>query len=295
MRRVPTCLAAVLLIAACALAMPARSERFARGLLFEVSRDGVPPSYVFGTLHSNDPRALDVAPPVRDALARSRRLALENVLGGAQTPVFLEEAQYPDGRRLADHFDVATIDRIREALGSHAPSRDIFERLKPWAVLLLLGQPVSDDATPALDQQLAGEARSQHMRILGLELPEEQAAALDAIAIPSQVALVHFALDERDVLLADQERAIAAWLDRDLARLADLAREPGRRDPKLAPHLAELMRHLIDDRSVLMAHRLFLPLREGRLFVAVGALHLYGEHGLLALIAAQGYRVRRLY
>ena len=44
-----------------------------------------------------------------------------------------------------------------------------------------------------------------------------------------------------------------------------------------------------------MAHRLFLPLRDGRTFVAVGALHLYGRDGLLALIRAQGYRVRRVF
>jgi uncharacterized protein YbaP (TraB family) len=44
-----------------------------------------------------------------------------------------------------------------------------------------------------------------------------------------------------------------------------------------------------------MAHRLFIPLREGRLFVAVGALHLYGPKGMLALLREQGYRVTRIY
>ena len=44
-----------------------------------------------------------------------------------------------------------------------------------------------------------------------------------------------------------------------------------------------------------MAHRLFLPLRAGRVFVAVGALHLHGRRGLLALLREQGYRVSVVY
>jgi uncharacterized protein YbaP (TraB family) len=63
----------------------------------------------------------------------------------------------------------------------------------------------------------------------------------------------------------------------------------------MAPHFAQLTRYLVEGRSALMAHRLFLPLREGRVFVAVGALHLYGSKGLLALIRAQGYSIHRVY
>ena len=287
--------AAALFAVASLLAFPAGAERYTHGLLFEIKRDGAPASYVFGTLHSSDPRVVDLPSPVRDAFGHARRLAVESVLSEAQASTFLEQAQYTDAHRLSDDFDAATVDRIREALGTLAPSATVFERLKPWAILLLLSRPRGEDGTPALDQQLVSEARTRHMLVLGLELPEEQASAFDAIPIESQVALVRYALDRRETVLADQERALRAWRDRDLEGLAVLLREPGRRDAKLAPHLAELKRHLIDDRSALMAHRLFLPLREGRIFVAVGALHLYGDRGLLALIAEQGYRVRRLY
>jgi len=56
-----------------------------------------------------------------------------------------------------------------------------------------------------------------------------------------------------------------------------------------------LARHIVDNRSVTMAHRLYLPLRSGRVFAAVGATHLYGTRGVLRLIEQQGYRVARAY
>ncbi|MBK7472549.1 MAG: TraB/GumN family protein [Betaproteobacteria bacterium] len=52
---------------------------------------------------------------------------------------------------------------------------------------------------------------------------------------------------------------------------------------------------MILDRTALMHHRLFLALRSGRVFVAVGALHLYGEQGLLALLREDGYRLTRVW
>jgi len=46
---------------------------------------------------------------------------------------------------------------------------------------------------------------------------------------------------------------------------------------------------------VVMAHRLYMPLREGRVFVAIGVNHLYGEEGVLRLLQKQGYRVTPVY
>lgn len=268
---------------------------YSEGLLFRVDRPGVPPSYVFGTLHSNDPRVAALPPEVARALGGTRRLAPEILLADADLAGFYANAQYEDGRRLADQFDAATLARIDAALGADRPPRDVFERLKPWAVLMLLAQPRSPADGPTLDRVLVAEARRRKIDVFGLELPDEQIASLDAIPLASQVALVHWALDHRAGLIADHDAAIAAWQARDLARLHALSLAPGLADPALAPHLSELMRHLIDNRSVLMAHRLFLPLRSGRVFVAVGALHLYGANGLLALIRDQGYRVRRVW
>ena len=284
----------LLLALAATTAAAAPPEPFARGVLFRVDAPGKPASWVYGTLRSSDPRVVVPPPAVARALTQSRRLAPELLLSRAELPEYFAATQLEDDRRLADFLDAGTRARIRAALGAAAPAEDVFERMKPWAVLLLLAEPAPAASAPTMEEALIVLARRQRIRVFGLELPDEQVAAFDTMPVASQVALVRWTLARRDLLALDREREVAAWLDRDLARIAALVRAPDRAQTEMAPHFAQAMRHLVDNRSILMAHRLFLPLREGRVFVAVNAVHLYGRTGLLALIEAQGYRIVRV-
>lgn len=51
---------------------------------------------------------------------------------------------------------------------------------------------------------------------------------------------------------------------------------------------------LIHERNARMLKRLLPILSEGRAFVAVGALHLPGDDGLIALLRTSGYSLTRL-
>jgi uncharacterized protein YbaP (TraB family) len=53
--------------------------------------------------------------------------------------------------------------------------------------------------------------------------------------------------------------------------------------------------NLIDRRNLLMVERMAMRLAEGNAFIAVGALHLPGDQGILHLLEQQGYKVRPLY
>ena len=270
-------------------------EPVSRGLLFRIDKPGVAASFVFGTLHSGDPRVTALPRPVSEAFDRARTFAPEVHFSESDIAGFFAAAQFDDGRRLTDFFDAASLSAIRAALGATAPADDVLVRLKPWAVLLKLGEQPAADGGETLDRNLLADAMRRRLAVVGLELPDEQISAFDAIPLATQVALVQFVLAHRDMLARNHEAVIRAWLDRDLAQLALLGAAPGRLYPEIAPHFAELTRHLVENRTAQMAHRLFLPLRAGRVFVAVGALHLHGERGLLALLRALGYRVSVVY
>jgi uncharacterized protein len=283
--------AALVLVPAAVLA----AEKFSQGLLWRVSRDGTPTSYVFGTIHVADPRVLDLPEPVSRALERSRRFYTETLLGAREEARFFEAAQFEDGRRLEPMIGAQAYAQVAGQLRARNVPDEIIARIKPWAALANLTVLPEDYESASLDQKLAELARKRGMRVLGLEGIEEQISVFERIPLDTQIELLKHALEHRDELAAMIEPTIQAWMRRDLAGLKSVSGRIEARYPEMAAHYRILFRGVVHNRTVVMAHRLFMPLREGRAFVAVGANHLYGDEGLLALIEEQGYRVRRVW
>ena len=282
------------LASTCALA----AEPFGRGLLWRLDKPGVPSSWVYGTFHSSDPRVTALPMSVERAFAGARTFAMEIYLSEVEEQGFFEAMQFDDQRRLEPLVGSEEYARLREVLGESVPPEDVLARTKPWAALLRVAAARAASRTQdglTLDRALLAAALERRMTVMGLEGLDEQVAAFDSIPLPSQLALLKHALDHAEELDAQLEAAIQAWLARYLAGLSKIGAQSGGDDAELAGHYAVLSRKLIENRSVLMAHRLFLPLAHGRVFVAVGALHLYGSKGLLALLREQGYRPHRIY
>jgi uncharacterized protein YbaP (TraB family) len=270
-------------------------SKFTKGLLWRVSRAGVAPSYLFGTIHVADPRVLDLPDPVASALARARRYYTESFQGEREAMRLLEAGQFDDGRRLEPLIGAGAYAKVVEMLRERQVPDDVIARLKPWAVLANLTVTPEDYEKVTLDQRLVELARARKLRVLGLEGIEEQISVFDRIPLDTQVELLKHALDHRDELAAMIEPTIRAWMNRDLAGIRMASTRAAERYPEVAVHYRILFRRVVENRSIVMAHRLFLPLREGGAFIAVGANHLYGAGGMLALIEKQGYRVERVY
>ena len=268
---------------------------FSNGLLWRVSRTGVADSFVLGTIHIADPRVSMIPPPVDEALARARDLAMEIVPGPVSDPRLFELEEFDDGRRLEPLIGSEAFAQVREELiAKDVPAR-VIDRLKPWAAMMKLARsPPSGDGI-SLDERLFAAARTRRMRVWSLEGVEEQIASFDAIPMDSQVALLKHVLAYREAHAATLEPTIDAWLRGDLSALARISERAGRNFPDMSRHFGQLTKHIVHNRTILMHHRLFLPLRGGRVFVAVGAMHLHGDRGLLAILKKDGYRITRVW
>lgn len=300
--------AALALVACCALgsaqaAAPAERELFSEGLLWRITKKGssAAPSYVFGTIHIADPRVAAIPGPVLAALKSCRSFAAEINTQAFAYGASNGSARGADGELLSDG---KTLDRllgepayaqVRELLRAQGVGDATTLRMKPWAAMLKIGRTAPRGDGASLDSNLLAAAERLRLKPIGLEWVEEQVAAFDGIPLDSQVNLLRHVAQDRQALEAFAEPAIQAWLARDLQALTEVGDQIGSKYPNVAYDYWQMTKQVVFNRSVVMNHRLTLPLRGGRVFVAVGALHLPGKRGLLALLQRDGYQLERIW
>lgn len=235
--------------------------------------------------------------PVAEAFDTARSLTVEFTAGAYSRERFLEAAMFLDAQTLEDKIGARDFERVVAHLAPVGLSREFVLKLKPWGVLVNLRNPRSVTRTPAptLDEQLYARARARRLTLHTMENVEEQVFTFDEFPMDSQVALLRHALAHQTELAEMTERTLAAYLARDLDAIWRVQEDFVRRHPQIATHNAVFVKRVIYDRSVVMAFRMQRQLRYGNAFVALGALHLRGVKGVLALLEQDGYRVRRLY
>lgn len=284
-----------LLLAAVCLAFTfsvSAGERFDHGLLWKIQPDNGAASYLFGTMHSDDPQVVNLPAPVQQAFDGATGLVVEVELDEQALMGMAGALLLSDGRSLEGLVGKALYQRTLKALAAQGMPEFMIARLKPWAAAVSLMTPPPGEGV-ILDLALYQQALAGGKKVRGLETVDEQMGLFDSLSEREQLSMLRDTLNN----LADIERQLddvqAAYLERDLQRLLAISKESMQgEDPLLAQRF---MKKVIDDRNHRMAQRMQAHLREGRYFIAVGALHLPGKEGLLNLLSERGYRVTRVY
>lgn len=275
-----------------ALPVQERADYFDTGLLFKVDKEGGDPSFLFGTMHSEDPRVTRLPQAVRQAFDDAEQFAMEVLMDEATLMESMAALLLTDGRDLEDIIGPGLYREAMEAAGELGYPVTACRRFKPWALVTLLSIPAPSSGD-YLDIILYQRALEQGKQMIGLETVQEQLAPFDSLSDEEQTLLLRATLESLDELPALYEELLSAYVRRDLAALVEL------NNTHLDASDSELGRRLnkgvIEDRNQRMAQRLLPVLKEGSAFVAVGALHLPGKDGVLHLLERQGYRIKRVY
>ncbi len=261
-----------------------------RGLLWRIDKAGTQPSYLFGTIHVSDPAITDLPEPVATALKRSEQFVMEAQLDGAAMLAFAQEMFFRDGTQLSDLIDADLYQRAETLLANYGIPPMAVQSLKPWAAFMTLSMP-PDTGLP-LDLVLKSRAQEHGLPVHGLETVAEQAAIFEELDRSTQLQLLRDSICHYETLQGDMADMKQLYLQRDLAGLFSYQN-------KYRLHASDdyrqLMQRLLWDRNQLMVERMQSRLETGGAFVAVGAMHLAGDRGVLNLLEETGYQVEPIY
>jgi len=277
----------VLFSQALVAALPSTGPAY--GLLWEISRPGIPPGYLFGTIHSEDSGVIALAPAVERVFSGSRQVVLEVNLDADAMAAGGVAMLMSDGRLLPDIIGKDLFAQAATALRTRGIPEPVAQRMKPWAAATALSMPAPETGR-VLDVVLFERAQQAGKTLHGLETITEQLAVFEGLPLDDQIALLRDAVEQFAGIDAMHAELLAAYKRQDLAAMMainEAALATG--DQRLAE---EFQRRLIVERNHRMAERMEPYLQQGGAFVAVGALHLPGEQGLVRLLEQRGYTLR---
>ncbi|MCK9540457.1 MAG: TraB/GumN family protein [Novosphingobium sp.] len=287
-RRIGTFAAAIFLIVIGACQPQPQS---ARPALWEVTGPNGEQGWLFGTIHSLDRPAQWRTPPVDKALAGADRVVVEvaNVSDGAAlAEVFTRLSRTPGLPPLTDRVEPAARPALETLLKRAGLKANGFTDMETWAAALTLAQAEqdADGARNGIDRAVLAAARGKP--VVELEGAAAQLGIFDGLPEKEQRDLLAIVIADSGALDRESADLAEAWRTGDFAVIERETRTGLLADP-------ELRQALFTARNTAWTGRIADMLQNrARPFVAVGAAHMAGPDGLVAMLAERGYGVRRI-
>ena len=273
-----------------------------RAVFWKIERKGLAPSWLLGTAHVTDPRVTTMPAQARPALDKASIVVLElaeiakpglmelKALGNASLMVL------PLGTSLWDLIPDDQENLIRNNPNLPPGGAAGLYGFQPWVVTVMLSLPLCEAerkklGLKALDEVIGARAAAHGIPVAGLETVQEQLTALASMPQDMQVKYL-LAVAKQGPQVPDYfETLIALYQQRRVAAYEPfaLATQAMGNDEKAI--MAYVDEGLVRQRNHRMAERAQQYLAKGNAFIAVGALHLPGKEGLVALLRQAGYKV----
>jgi len=242
--------------------------------------------YLLGTIHSEDPRLLDFSGLLLDQLGLNQVFAMELVPDQPTLEKLTEYVHYQDGTSLESRIGPKRYATVRKLLSHYNVPTDWLESMKVWAVVMTLSVPAPETGL-FMDISLSLRASGNGLRVVGLESLKQQLSFLEDMPMAQQLDMLDQALVDYQRVREMHDQLVDAYLAGDLQVLQ---KEAEMQMKQLAPEVKDyFVEQGIHARNHRMLESLLPLLAQSQVFVAVGALHLPGDQGLVSLLRENGY------
>ncbi|WP_421197582.1 TraB/GumN family protein [Aeromonas enteropelogenes] len=250
--------------------------------------------WLMGSIHAGKPTLYPLPEPVERAWQQSRALVMEvdmNSISQEQWQGMASLTQLNDGKSLKEYLPAELYQRTLMAGIRYGLDEATLSPLRPWFAAITLTQAAMAktgfDSQLGIDQHFAGLAAKEGKPVVGFETLLEQLGYLASVG-DNQTLMLASTLDELPMLENAFTAVMKAWQQGDEATLINLLKE------EMAP---PALQSWMEQTLLAERNRNWLkkwPSLPNESFIVVGALHLYGEQGLLAELEQQGWRITPL-
>jgi uncharacterized protein YbaP (TraB family) len=189
----------------------------------------------------------------------------------------------------ADEFE-----KVRATLHRAGVPTETARVYRPWVITMLIAASDCErrkiqNGELVLDMKIAAEAKSRGIEVAGLETIEEQLNAMTSVPDDQQIGMLRASLkyvDRTDDLV---ETMVRLYVDRRIGATWDFQLALAAQAGVSEDSFTGFKQKLIVDRNRKMLKGALPFLEKGGAFIAVGAMHLPGTTGLIALMREAGY------
>ena len=267
-------------------------------VFWKIEKDGIKkPSYLFGTIHITDPRVNNLPPITLNAIKNATVIALELKEVGNKSATMnglmnnLTLTVLEPGGNLWDLLGDKNTALVKKELKRRGIPAFIFGGMKPYVPAMMMGVPLCEikrkkAGKKVLDERLAAMAAQYKIPLVGLERMREQLDAFSTMPLKAQKAFLISTAKNGSRGPDNLETMVQLYLKRKMNVMSGLMRLENKQG--VADHFSEI---LLKKRNHVMVRRGTPLLEKGGAFIAVGALHLPGNDGLVKLFRQKGFKL----
>ena len=256
-------------------------------LLYQISGNGLTEaSYLYGTIHILPKDKFELSNSLKRAFDASTTIAMEVDLdmSGAEKIALAQKVMLPDGKTLKDFMAAQDYLQLKAyCIDSLQWSESKFERsskLKPmFFSSVLIQENMSNMAS--YEMEFNKLAKKKKKETIGLETIEFQLGLFDQLPMQTQVDMLK---QDYKSDMKNYDTLLACYLREDLETLGKLMAE----ETSAYPEFNELM---LVQRNKSWIAPMRAQMQKESTFFGVGAAHLSGPDGVVALLRAQGFTV----
>lgn len=280
------------------------------GRFWKITKQDHAPSYLLGTMHLTDERVAQLPRHIQKAYDNADGIVIEtlDVLDPQKQLAFL--AQNPQltrleaGKTLFDYLNDDEEGVLRSQFSKRGIPLNSIKTMRPWLYASMVSLPECEltrvnQGAKFLDMRLGLDAQKAGRNVYGLETIADQARAINSQSIDDQVdGLVQLA---KLGPMVDNifESMMQFYLRGEIAGIMPMLEVL---TEKLLPNEPDVDQTMFEEivltkRNHVMAKRsqeLMNNAPDKGFFIAVGALHLPGKDGVIALLQKDGFKVVRV-